>query len=121
AATLAAIACISASIGRSSTTSHANPYAVAEPTTASDATVVGSLADAPATKPGPKTRVFLCAGAAAATGGRSVLRCSVSINQRRLRGPVGQVGPQRHLDRFEEVVGRDLSLFFFVAAAADAR
>src|SRR5579871_2475372 len=47
---------MSASIGSNSRTSHARPYPVAPATTAIDPTVVGSLAEAPATSPGPNPR-----------------------------------------------------------------
>ncbi len=53
--TCAAIDWITASIGMTSSVSHPSSYVVLEPTTASVATVVGSLSDAPATIPAPKT------------------------------------------------------------------
>src|SRR5579863_3245554 len=58
AATDAAIDWTSASIGKSKTTSHAVRYPVAAATTAIEPTVVGSFADAPDTKPGPKPRTI---------------------------------------------------------------
>src|ERR1035441_10455889 len=42
-------------MGMMSNTSQIKPYTVVEPITASDATVVGSLSDAPETIPGPST------------------------------------------------------------------